>query len=72
MNLLRTFDPAALEFRLGRGGMMESLVPATRRARLWEAFCTAYKDIARDADSDFHAVFGREFARAYTEQAKSK
>lgn len=72
MNLLRTFDPAVLEGRLQKGGVMESLLPATRRAKLWEAFCATYKDIARDADSDFQAVFGREFARAYTEQAKAK
>ena len=52
--------------------MVESLIPATRRAKLWEAFCATYKDIARDADSDFQAVFGREFARAYTEQATAK
>ena len=71
-NLLKTFDPAALEGRLQKGGMMESLVPATRRARLWEQFCATYASIARDADADFQAVFGREFARAYTEQAKSK
>jgi len=70
-NLLRTFDPAALEGRLQKGGVMESLLPGARRARLWEAFCAAYKDIARDADSDFQTVFGREFARAYTEQARS-
>jgi type VI secretion system protein len=71
-NLLKTFDPAALEARLQKGSMIESILPATRRAKLWEAFCTAYKDIARDADSDFQAVFGREFARAYTEQARAK
>ena len=72
MNLLRTFDPAILESRLAKASVVESLLPATRRAKLWEAFCAAYKDIARDADSDFQAVFGREFARAYTEQAKAK
>ena len=72
MNLLRTFDPALLEARLQKGGMVESLMPGARRAKLWEAFCAAYKDIARDADSDFQAVFGREFARAYTEQTRAK
>lgn len=72
MNLLHTFDPAALESRLAKGGMVESLIPGSRRSKLWEAFCATYKDIARDADSDFQAVFGREFARAYTEQAKAK
>jgi len=51
--------------------MIESIMPGTRRAKLWELFCATYKDIARDADSDFQAVFGREFARAYTEQVRS-
>ncbi len=71
-NLLKTFDPKELEARLEKGGMIESLLPGARRAKLWDAFCAAYKDIARDADSDFQAVFGREFARAYTEQVRSK
>ena len=71
-NLLKTFDPASLEARLEKGGVIESFLPATRRAKLWEAFCAKYKDIARDADSDFQAVFGDEFARAYTKQAQSK
>jgi len=70
-NLLQTFDPAALEARLQKGAMIESIMPGTRRAKLWELFCATYKDIARDADSDFQAVFGREFARAYTEQVRS-
>ena len=70
-DLLRTFDPTALEARLQKGGMIESIMPATRRAKLWESFCATYKDIARDADSDFQAVFGREFARAYNEQVRS-
>ncbi len=52
--------------------MIESLLPGTRRAKLWESFVATYKDIARDADSDFQDVFGREFARAYNEQANNK
>ena len=71
-NLLKTFDPAALEARLEKGSMLASIMPGARRAKLWEAFCAKYKDIARDADSDFQAVFGEEFARAYTKQTQSK
>ena len=71
-NLLRTFDPAALEARLQKATMIETILPGARRAKLWEAFCATYKDIARDADSDFQAVFGREFARAYTEQMRPR
>jgi len=69
MALLRRFEPGALEKRL-MPGMLDSLVPAARKARTWELFCTTYKDIARDAEGDFQSVFGREFARAYDEQAR--
>ncbi len=68
MALLRRFEPAALEKRLASG--MLDIVPAARRARTWELFCTTYKEIVREAEDDFQAVFGREFARAYQEQAQ--
>ena len=71
-NLLKTFDPAALEARLEKGSMIANIMPGARRSKLWEAFCAKYKDIARDADSDFQAVFGEEFARAYNKQTQSK
>jgi type VI secretion system FHA domain protein len=69
-NLLRTFDPAALEARLEKRSMLDNILPAGRRAKLWEAFAATYKDIARDADSDFQSIFGREFNRAYREQMR--
>jgi type VI secretion system protein len=67
MALLKRFDPALLEGRLQKG-MLDSILPSARKARFWEMFCAAYKDIAREAEDDFHALFGREFARAYTAQ----
>ena len=70
-HLLHSFDPAQLETRLQKGSRISSLLPGARQARLWEAFCAAYKEIARDADSDFQEVFGREFSRAYTEQIQA-
>ncbi|HTW70711.1 MAG TPA: type VI secretion system-associated FHA domain protein TagH [Acetobacteraceae bacterium] len=69
MSLLRRFEPGALEKRLAPG-MLGSLLPAARKARTWELFCTTYKDIAREAEGDFQSVFGREFARAYDEQVR--
>jgi len=67
--LLKRFDPARLETRLQRG-MLDSILPAARKARFWELFCTTYKDIATEAEEDFHSVFGREFARAYDAQVR--
>jgi type VI secretion system FHA domain protein len=67
--LLKRFDPAALEARLAPG-RLDSILPSARRARIWELFCTTYKDIAHEAEDDFQSVFGREFARAYDAQMK--
>ena len=69
--LMKRFDPAALEGRLQRG-MLDGILPGARKARFWEAFCATYKDIAREAEDDFHAVFGRDFAKAYNAQIGKK
>ena len=69
--LLQRFDPDALDAKLAQnrlGGMM----PAARKARLWETFCELYKTIASEAEDDFQAVFGRTFAKAYTAQTKKE
>jgi type VI secretion system protein len=69
MGLLRRFEPAALEKRLA-SGMLDSIMPLARRARTWELFCATYQEIVREAEDDFQAVFGREFARAYHAQVQ--
>ena len=68
--LLRRFDPVALEARL-HPGRLDSIMPAARKARIWELFCATYKDIASEAEDDFQSVFGREFARAYDAQMRT-
>ncbi len=69
--LLRRFNPDALESRLAQG-MLSSVLPAARKARLWDSFRDTYKSIASEAEDDFQAVFGREFAKAYTAQARKE
>jgi FHA domain-containing protein len=48
--------------------MLDSLLPINRRAKLWDLYQQLYRDIAEEAEEDFHAVLGREFVRAYEEQ----
>jgi FHA domain-containing protein len=66
--VLARFDPEPLESRLTNQNLLDSLVPMTRRAKLWDLFVELYGDIAREAEDDFHALFGREFVRAYEAQ----
>lgn len=67
-SLVNKFDPAQLESRLTKKSMMESMVPATRKAKLWERFSELYSEISREAEDDFEAFFGKEFVKAYEAQ----
>ncbi|MBS0315777.1 MAG: type VI secretion system-associated FHA domain protein TagH, partial [Proteobacteria bacterium] len=70
MALLKRFEPGALEQRLTSTGLLGSVLPAARKARVWELFCATYGEIVREAEDDFQSVFGREFARAYDAQMR--
>ncbi|HEX8615268.1 MAG TPA: type VI secretion system-associated FHA domain protein TagH [Telluria sp.] len=66
--VLRRFDPAQLERRLTDQGVIDALLPMVRKARLWMLFGELYGDLAGEAQDDFHALFGKEFLRAYEAQ----
>jgi FHA domain-containing protein len=66
--MLARFDPAALEEKLGAGSLLANLVPASRKARLWELYLQHHRQIRAEAEDDFHTVFGRAFVAAYEEQ----
>ena len=68
--VLARFEPEGLESRLSEPGLLASLLPANRKARLWDLFVERYGDVAADAREDFHAAFGKAFLRAYNEQVK--
>lgn len=63
--VLKRFDPAQLEGKLTQKSVLQSLLPATRKARMWEVFQELYAQISAEASDDFHELFGKEFLRAY-------
>jgi FHA domain-containing protein len=66
--VLMRFNPEQLEKRLAQKSVMDSLLPMNRRAKLWDLFAEMYSDISKEAEEDFHALFGKEFLRAYEAQ----
>ena len=66
--VLARFDPEALEPRLVPGALWDKLVPANRKAKLWEQYCEQYAQILREVEGDFDTMFGRAFLRAYRAQ----
>jgi FHA domain-containing protein len=63
--VLKRFDPAVLEGRLTQKSFLATLIPATRKAQMWEVFQQLYSQISTEAADDFHELFGKEFLRAY-------
>jgi len=61
---LRRLDPAAIEQALPHGAA-DSIVPALRKARAWDAFRAKYAELERSLAGDGHDMLGSEFARAY-------
>ncbi|MFO1398847.1 MAG: type VI secretion system-associated FHA domain protein TagH [Burkholderiales bacterium] len=68
--VLARFDPAKLEARLSESSSGSSFLPMNNKAKLWNMYEELYGQIAKEAETDFHFLFGEEFLRAY--QAKTR
>jgi type VI secretion system FHA domain protein len=66
--LLARFDPDELASRLGGDSMIDSLLPANKKARRWDSFVDVYADVCVEAEQDFWSVFENELKKSY--QAK--
>ena len=67
-SVLNRFTPAELETRLTTRTLLDSVLPANRKAKLWDLYEQRYSEISREAEDDFHSLFGREFLKAYEAQ----
>lgn len=68
-HLLKRFEPAALEARMGKPGGLSNLFGGSRQAQYWQQFTALYSQISSEAEDDFQDLFGREFSRAYEEHS---
>jgi FHA domain-containing protein len=65
--VLKRFDPAVLEGKLTQKSVLATLLPSSRKAKMWDVFTDLYVHISAEASDDFHELFGKEFLRAYEE-----
>jgi type VI secretion system FHA domain protein len=63
--VLKRFDPAEIERKVGNQGGLFSLVPSSKKAKLWELFQEMYGQSASQAREEFDDLFGKAFAREY-------
>ena len=66
--VLGRFEPERLEERLVARSVLDTLVPGSRKARLWELYLQHFDAIRGDAQDDFQALFGNAFIAAYEAQ----
>jgi type VI secretion system FHA domain protein len=68
--VLQRFDPTAIEARLQVPTVMDKVLAANRKAKMWDRMVELYAQMASEADSDFHKLFGEAFGEAYEEQVE--
>ena len=66
--VLGRFDPQHLEAKLVGRSTLANLIPATRKARLWELFQELFGQLQAEAQDDFDELFGKAFLKAYEDQ----
>lgn len=66
--VLQRFDPAEIEGRLKVPTVMDKMLAANRKAKMWDGLVELYEKMSREADDDFQRLFGEQFAVAYEEQ----
>lgn len=65
--VLQRFDPGELEAGLTERSLLHAVLPASRKARMWEVFVEHYGRIRAEASDDFHTLFGNAFLKSYEE-----
>lgn len=63
--VFQRFDPTQLEASLEKNSSISSLIPSTRKARLWDQFQALFTQLQSEAQEDFDELFGKAFLQAY-------
>jgi FHA domain-containing protein len=66
--VLDRFAPQELEAKLASKSVLDSVLPVTRKARLWDLYLQHFDAIRNEAQEDFQTLFGKAFLAAYEQQ----
>lgn len=71
--MLQRFNPEVMERRSKKGGVLDALMPAKRKAKLWDAYVERYQRIiAESSQDDFQTLFGKAFLQAYERKVEKQ
>lgn len=66
--MLAEFDPVRLQEEFDRQMKKGSILGVPAKLRYWDLYREKYGEMVKDADANFRALFGEEFAKAYEDQ----
>jgi FHA domain-containing protein len=66
--VLQRFNPKQLEGELTQRSAISALLPALRKARLWDLFQDLFAQLSSEAQDEFEDLFGQAFLDAYEDQ----
>ncbi|MBT9494725.1 MAG: type VI secretion system-associated FHA domain protein TagH [Paucibacter sp.] len=66
--VLQRFNPVRLEGELTQRSAISALLPALRKARLWDLFQDLFAQLSSEAQDEFEDLFGQAFLDAYEDQ----
>jgi FHA domain-containing protein len=66
--VLERMRPEALEAKISSRSKLDAVFSANRKAKLWDQFVEMQTSISREAEQDFHTLFGAQFVKTYDEQ----
>ena len=66
--VLKRFDPKALQERVKGKNILDTVVPLHRKARMWDQYDNMFDEINREAQRDYQKLFGKAFLKAYEKE----
>lgn len=66
--VLKRFNPAALEERIKSPTFFDSVVPLHRKAKMWDQYDSMFEEINKEAQKDYQKLFGKAFLKAYEKE----
>lgn len=66
--LVRQLDPETVAKKAAAPAGLARIMPAARRAQLWDAYRKTFEDVASGLDNDGRRVFGKDLAESYSRE----
>jgi len=66
--VLKRFNPKALEERIKSPTFIDSVIPLHRKAKMWDQYDAIFDEINKEAQKDYQKLFGKAFLKAYEKE----